>query len=264
MSALSDELLMSLQDVGGRIVADEFTKAGEDGEVTKITKDYALLKARFKEKLEKKDVYIFACSVMYPENYEAALEEKLDFLLEELAEINVGGDYDECDFYVMGVGVIQKYVDSRKEKGTFHIGGKYAASFGKLRLVKKAKSEDSGYSLEHPFPLHSVSTEYTLLNRSVSERGFIIKKQRVGSMHGPGGHIVDHWVVDVAGFSRVFIYQYSLYFDPYAEISEEFFAEHPEAKGIPAEVLGIMVDRSLEDTPTGFLYMPVFIDDEKE
>lgn len=211
-----NELNKSMQDIGATILLNELNNKGANMSVSHIGEEYAVLKGI----LNDRQTVIFTKTVMYPENYETAIVNFLPYLQDIIFIIDEKDTIDKSDIFAIGLGSVQKYV-ADEEKGIFRIGGKYAAAFGTLQLIKKAENGSVGYTPDNPLPVDSVAAEYAMLENVMADNGVVIRKTRVGSVYNSFDHIVDKWVLDVSDFDGTFRYSYIIYMDPYAECSEK-------------------------------------------
>ena len=216
---LDDELKISLQDVGARLLVSELEKVYGEVEIEGNTHEYCLVRAE----IAARPVLIYTRTVVYPTNYEQALDESMpEFkqILENYDSKVYGGKLKNYDVYAVVIGVVQKYVETEKEKGRFYIGGKYAASFSRIRLIRKAETDSLGYSMKNPLPVDDISCEYAMLRHAMADKGVIITKNRYGSCRGDNGHILDQWNINVMSENGIFVFSYDIFFDPYAEMEE--------------------------------------------
>lgn len=243
-----NELNRSMQEVGVRILADELEKKDLLTDIQYVGAEYAVIVSE----INSRKSLIITKTVMYPANYENVIEgfsKQADTII---ADLTTDKELEKLDVYVMGVGAVQKYVDTDEERGVFRIGGKYAAAFGVLRLIRKAMADNLGYTLDNPLPVDSVECEYAMLKNVMMENGVVVKKNRIGSMRSSNGNIVDKWFLDVADLDGVFTYRYFIFMDPYAETEEsclkKLFPSAPFGEwNMPAGFTSLWFDEGFSD-----------------
>lgn len=212
----NQELNQSLQDVGANLVKSELEKKNPYTEIRIVDAKFSVLST----KINDRKALIFLKTVMFPMDYETTIDEFIPEIRHDILQNLDAESLKEYDVYAMGLGAVQKYVESDEDKGTFRIGGKYAGAFGMLKLIKKAESGNLGYSVDNPLPADGVAGEYAMLKDVMADHGIVIRKNRKCSIKGSNGHLLDKWVLDVADFDGIFQYRYEIYMDAYSKDKE--------------------------------------------